>query len=226
VPGLVFVPCGALHHEFLDAAVDQSNARDLDHSAVGWLSLCGTPWRPCSSFRQRTISAPNQAKSCTHQHVMRTRLHRFTFIQHSTARAKAGCRGTALRGSVCRSGFRKYLISSRLTVKAKITTARTAPMRQPRDPEVSSGGGRRCGYYMSRGSPRYWFHAKRYGYGWGLPATWEGWVVLVLRSSLLCLPPLSRPSEHVCPPGIHARDDRVAVEHLQSKGRTGAMALW
>lgn len=25
---------------------------------------------------------------------------------------------------------------------------------------------------------RYWFHAKRYGYGWGLPATWEGWVVL------------------------------------------------
>jgi uncharacterized membrane protein len=26
---------------------------------------------------------------------------------------------------------------------------------------------------------RYWFHAKRYGYGWGLPATWEGWVVLV-----------------------------------------------
>jgi hypothetical protein len=26
---------------------------------------------------------------------------------------------------------------------------------------------------------RYWFHAKRYGYGWGLPATWEGWVVFV-----------------------------------------------
>jgi hypothetical protein len=26
---------------------------------------------------------------------------------------------------------------------------------------------------------RYWFHAKRYGYGWGLPATWQGWIVLV-----------------------------------------------
>jgi lipoprotein signal peptidase len=25
----------------------------------------------------------------------------------------------------------------------------------------------------------YWFHAKRYGWGWGLPATWQGWVVLV-----------------------------------------------
>ncbi len=37
---------------------------------------------------------------------------------------------------------------------------------------------------MSRGSPRYWFHAKRYGYGWGLPATWEGWVVLVLWIAL------------------------------------------
>jgi len=26
---------------------------------------------------------------------------------------------------------------------------------------------------------RYWFYAKRYGYGWGLPATWEGWVVFI-----------------------------------------------
>jgi hypothetical protein len=24
----------------------------------------------------------------------------------------------------------------------------------------------------------YWFHAKRYGWGWGLPATWQGWAVL------------------------------------------------
>lgn len=27
-------------------------------------------------------------------------------------------------------------------------------------------------------TPRYWFRAKRYGWGWGLPATWEGWVTL------------------------------------------------
>lgn len=26
---------------------------------------------------------------------------------------------------------------------------------------------------------RYWFPAKRYGWGWGPPATWEGWLVLV-----------------------------------------------
>jgi uncharacterized membrane protein len=26
---------------------------------------------------------------------------------------------------------------------------------------------------------RYWFYAKSHGYGWGLPATWEGWVVLI-----------------------------------------------
>jgi len=25
---------------------------------------------------------------------------------------------------------------------------------------------------------RYWFPAKRYGWGWGLPSTWEGWVVM------------------------------------------------
>lgn len=26
---------------------------------------------------------------------------------------------------------------------------------------------------------RYWFPAKRYGWGWGLPSTWQGWIVLV-----------------------------------------------
>lgn len=24
-----------------------------------------------------------------------------------------------------------------------------------------------------------WFRAKKYGYGWRLPATWQGWVVLI-----------------------------------------------
>jgi uncharacterized membrane protein YhaH (DUF805 family) len=28
--------------------------------------------------------------------------------------------------------------------------------------------------------PRYWFYAKRYGWGWGLPATWEGWTVAII----------------------------------------------
>jgi hypothetical protein len=25
----------------------------------------------------------------------------------------------------------------------------------------------------------YWFRAKRYGWGWGLPLTWQGWIVLI-----------------------------------------------
>ena len=31
----------------------------------------------------------------------------------------------------------------------------------------------------------YWFRAKRYGWGWGLPLKWQGWVVLVAFSVLL-----------------------------------------
>ncbi|MEM5399896.1 hypothetical protein [Paraburkholderia unamae] len=30
------------------------------------------------------------------------------------------------------------------------------------------------------GTVKYWFRAKRYGWGWGLPLTWQGWVVLVV----------------------------------------------
>ena len=31
----------------------------------------------------------------------------------------------------------------------------------------------------------YWFPAKLHGWGWGPPATWQGWVVLVLYILLL-----------------------------------------
>lgn len=39
--------------------------------------------------------------------------------------------------------------------------------------------------------PRYWFPAKHYGWGWGLPIAWQGWLVLaaflglVIASSFL-----------------------------------------
>ncbi len=33
--------------------------------------------------------------------------------------------------------------------------------------------------------PRYWFPAKTYGWGWGLPSTWEGWLVLLAYLTLL-----------------------------------------
>lgn len=33
----------------------------------------------------------------------------------------------------------------------------------------------------------YWFPAKRYGWGWGPPATWQGWVVVVTWFIILAL---------------------------------------
>ena len=32
---------------------------------------------------------------------------------------------------------------------------------------------------MTEGATGCWFRAKRYGYGWGLPARWQGWAVYV-----------------------------------------------
>jgi hypothetical protein len=32
---------------------------------------------------------------------------------------------------------------------------------------------------------KYWFPAKRYGWGWGLPSAWQGWVVLILFIMLM-----------------------------------------
>jgi uncharacterized membrane protein HdeD (DUF308 family) len=32
---------------------------------------------------------------------------------------------------------------------------------------------------------KYWFPAKRYGWGWGLPSSWQGWVVFAAFLSLV-----------------------------------------
>lgn len=37
---------------------------------------------------------------------------------------------------------------------------------------------------MSDG-PAFWFSVKRYGWGWGLPVRWQGWVVLVSYVALV-----------------------------------------
>ncbi len=34
---------------------------------------------------------------------------------------------------------------------------------------------------------KYWFPAKRYGFGWRLPVAWQGWVTLILFISLVIL---------------------------------------
>lgn len=33
--------------------------------------------------------------------------------------------------------------------------------------------------------PRYWFPAKRTGWGWGPPTVWEGWAVLLVFLALV-----------------------------------------
>ncbi len=34
---------------------------------------------------------------------------------------------------------------------------------------------------------QYWFPAKRYGWGWGVPKTWQGWLVLAAYAALLAV---------------------------------------
>jgi hypothetical protein len=42
--------------------------------------------------------------------------------------------------------------------------------------EQRTNGFLRDGNAMNTNNPRYWFRAKRYGMGWGLPLAWQGWV--------------------------------------------------
>ena len=43
----------------------------------------------------------------------------------------------------------------------------------------------------------YWFPAKRYGWGWGAPSAWQGWVVLLAFVALLST------SAFLFPPGVN-----------------------
>jgi hypothetical protein len=49
--------------------------------------------------------------------------------------------------------------------------------------------------------PKYWFPAKRYGWGWGIPCAWQGWVILAAFAVLLIigsvvLPPGRQPGSY------------------------------
>ncbi|HLH93061.1 MAG TPA: hypothetical protein VKX28_31950 [Xanthobacteraceae bacterium] len=44
---------------------------------------------------------------------------------------------------------------------------------------------------------RYWFRAKRYGWGWGLPVAWQGWLVFAIFLALVVVDPF------VFPPRTH-----------------------
>jgi hypothetical protein len=38
-----------------------------------------------------------------------------------------------------------------------------------------------------RSEQKYWFPAKRYGWGWGIPGSWQGWLVLAAFAALLAI---------------------------------------
>ena len=51
---------------------------------------------------------------------------------------------------------------------------------------------------MGTNTPRYWFRAKRYGWGWSLPLAWQGWAVflawiIALAAGYHLLTPGNRP---------------------------------
>jgi hypothetical protein len=55
--------------------------------------------------------------------------------------------------------------------------------------------------------PRYWFPAKRYGWGWGVPRTWQGWLVLAVFVLLmivgaLIFPPRAGPGPYLAYVGV------------------------
>jgi hypothetical protein len=43
----------------------------------------------------------------------------------------------------------------------------------------------------------YWFRAKKFGWGWGLPIRWQGWLVLAASVALIAL------IRWIFPPAIH-----------------------
>ena len=40
---------------------------------------------------------------------------------------------------------------------------------------------------MATQDQRYWFPAKRYGWGWGFPRTWEGWTVILAFTAVVVI---------------------------------------
>ena len=46
---------------------------------------------------------------------------------------------------------------------------------------------------------RYWFPAKTYGWGWGLPSTWQGWLVMLAYLILLPLAVVACPPDRNMP---------------------------
>jgi hypothetical protein len=67
---------------------------------------------------------------------------------------------------------------------------------------------------MTRDREAFWFPAKRYGWGWGPPKRWQGWLVLMLYFLLIAL----------CA-AFFLRHDRVAAFLSCTAILTGALLL-
>jgi hypothetical protein len=60
---------------------------------------------------------------------------------------------------------------------------------------------------MDNKKKEYWFPAKRYGWGWGMPSTWQGWVTLTIYMILIAacaflLPPAEKMALFWCLTGL------------------------
>ena len=42
---------------------------------------------------------------------------------------------------------------------------------------------------------KYWFPAKRFGWGWSLPITWQGWLVFLVYIALITAALIFKPEE-------------------------------
>jgi hypothetical protein len=67
---------------------------------------------------------------------------------------------------------------------------------------------------MEREAERFWFPAKRYGWGWGPPIRWQGWAVLVVYALLLTAVAF-----------IFLPDDRIVAFLLSSVVLTAALLV-
>jgi hypothetical protein len=74
--------------------------------------------------------------------------------------------------------------------------------------------------------PPYWFPAKRYGWGWGLPMTWQGWLVLAAFLALVVagtflFPPRKAMAAYI----VSHRSRRFAHRRMLAQGRAATMAM-
>ena len=73
---------------------------------------------------------------------------------------------------------------------------------------------------------KYWFPAKRYGWGWGLPSTWQGWIVLAGLCGVaghIGTALITTVSGEICFDRCHHRGS--ACRHLLCQGRAALLAL-